>query len=80
MKEAGIREFRDHATKYVGGDDVVAVTHHGRTMGYYIPVRPKRDEEARQAMAQLREAVERVLQETGMTEDELVRAVAGPEA
>jgi hypothetical protein len=39
-------------------------------IGFYIPL--KRDEdEVRRAVAQLGQAVEQVLDETGMTEDEL---------
>jgi antitoxin (DNA-binding transcriptional repressor) of toxin-antitoxin stability system len=70
MKNVGVREFRDHATKYLAGPETVAVNRHGRVIGFYIPL--KRDEdEVRRAVAQLGQAVERVLDETGMTEDEL---------
>ena len=70
MKNVGVREFRDHATKYLAGPETVAVNRHGKVIGFYIPL--KRDEdEVRRAVAQLGQAVERVLGETGMSEDEL---------
>lgn len=70
MKNVGVREFRDHATKYLAGPETVAVSRHGRVIGFYVPL--KRDEdEVRRAVAQLGQAVEQVLDETGMTEDEL---------
>ncbi|HEY7830407.1 MAG TPA: hypothetical protein VIC06_07570 [Solirubrobacteraceae bacterium] len=70
MKNVGVREFRDHATKYLAGPEPVAVNRHGRVIGFYIPL--ERDEdEVRRAVAKLGEAVEQVLGETGMTEDEL---------
>lgn len=70
LKNVGVREFRDHATKYLAGPETVAVNRHGRVIGFYIPL--KRDEdEVRRAVAQLGQAVEQVLDETGMTEDEL---------
>ncbi|HEV3321837.1 MAG TPA: hypothetical protein VG147_06540 [Solirubrobacteraceae bacterium] len=70
MKSVGVREFRDHATKYLAGPETVAVNRHGRVIGFYVPL--KRDEdEVRRAVAQLGQAVERVLDETGMSEDEL---------
>jgi len=73
MKNVGVREFRDHATKYLAGSDPVAVNRHGRVIGFYVPL--KRDEdEVRRAVAQLGQAVEQVLDETGMTEDELASA------
>jgi hypothetical protein len=46
------------------------VSKHGRVIGFYIPLERDQDE-ARRAVAHLGEAVERVLAETGMNEDEL---------
>jgi hypothetical protein len=70
MKSVGVREFRDHATRYLSGRDPLAVSKHGHVIGFYIPV--ERDEgETRRAVARLGETVERVLQETGMSEEEL---------
>jgi antitoxin (DNA-binding transcriptional repressor) of toxin-antitoxin stability system len=70
VKSVGVREFRDHATKYLAGSETVAVNRHGRVIGFYVPL--KRDEdEVRRAVAQLGHAVEQVLDETGMSEDEL---------
>ena len=78
MRQAGIREFRDHATRYLAGDDVVVVQRHGRTVGFFVPVRVKRDEEARKSIERLGAAVDRLLEESGLDEDELVRAFTGP--
>ena len=70
MKSVGVREFRDHATTYLSGPDPVAVSKHGHVIGFYIPV--ERDEdEVRRAVVGLGEAVGQVLQETGMSEEEL---------
>ncbi len=71
MKKVGVREFRDHATKYLAGGEPLEIERHGRPIGYYIPVKHPDEEEVREAVARLAEAVERVLAETGMTEDEL---------
>ena len=72
MKSVGVREFRDHATTYLSGTDPVAVSKHGQVIGFYIPL--ERDEdEVRRAVMKLGEAVEQVLQETGMNEEELAR-------
>jgi hypothetical protein len=70
MKNVGVREFRDHATKYLAGPEPVAVNRHGRVIGFYIPLEREEDE-VRRAVAKLGETVEQVLGETGMTEDEL---------
>jgi hypothetical protein len=71
MRNVGVREFRDHATTYLSGKDPVAVSKHGQVIGFYIPV--ERDKhQAERALALLSETVERVLANTGLTEDELV--------
>ena len=73
MIHAGVQEFRERATHYFAGKDVVAIERNGRVVGYYIPA-PERDEEkVQRAIADLREAVARVMEETGLTEDELSR-------
>lgn len=74
LKRVGVREFRDHATTYLSGSDPIAVSKHGRLIGFYFPlqVQVDRDEdEARRAVATLGQSVSQVLHETGMSEDEL---------
>jgi antitoxin (DNA-binding transcriptional repressor) of toxin-antitoxin stability system len=70
MKNIGVREFRDHATRYLAGPEPVAVNRHGKVIGFYIPLRRDEDE-VRHALAQLGKAVEQVIDETGLSEDEL---------
>jgi hypothetical protein len=72
MKNVGVREFRDRATTYLSGADTVAVSKHGQVIGFYIPIE-RNEDQARLAVVQLGEAVERVLEETGMSEDDLSR-------
>jgi antitoxin (DNA-binding transcriptional repressor) of toxin-antitoxin stability system len=72
MKNVGVREFRDHATSYLSGGEPVAVSKHGHVIGVYIPV--KRDQErVERALDELGKTVEAILNETGMTEEELAR-------
>ncbi len=66
----GVREFRDHATQYLSGKDPVAVSKHGPITGVYVPM--QRDEaKAREAVDQFRRTIQQILEETGMTENEL---------
>ncbi len=72
LKNVGVREFRDHATTYLSGSDPVAVNKHGQVIGFYIPV--ERDhEQVKQAIENLGRTVEKILEETGMTEEELAQ-------
>jgi hypothetical protein len=71
MRRVGVREFRDRATKYLAGSEVLVVERHGRPIGFYIPAASKKDEELRTALTRLEDAVERVLAESGLDEAEL---------
>ncbi len=72
MKHVGIKEFRDRATSYFKAAEPIAVERHGRLIGFYIPVESRRsEEEIKEAVDRLEASVNRLLKETGMTEDEL---------
>lgn len=73
MKHVGIKEFRDRATSYFKATEPIAVERHGKLIGFYIPVESKRASEAElnEMIDRLEASVARVLEETGMTEDEL---------
>ena len=71
MKRIGVRDFRDHATQYLAGDEVLAVERHGEPIGFYIPTRPSSKESFVQALERLEETVRRVMADSGLTEDEL---------
>jgi antitoxin (DNA-binding transcriptional repressor) of toxin-antitoxin stability system len=70
LQHVGVREFRDRATQYLAGADPVAITRHGRLIGFYVPVPVDRDETER-ALQRLADTVERISQRTGMSEDQL---------
>ena len=74
MKHIGVRDFRDHATKYLAGAEPVAIERHGKVIGFYFPVKPDKDE-ARRALARLDATVDEILARTGTTEDELAEAL-----
>ena len=70
LKNVGVREFRDHATTYLSGSDPIAVSKHGRVIGFYIPL-DRDEDQVRRDIAKLGQSVQRILDETGMSEDEL---------
>jgi PHD/YefM family antitoxin component YafN of YafNO toxin-antitoxin module len=72
-QSVGIREFRDKlATYLLESDKPLAITRHGDTIGYYLPVRPKPTatqlEEIRQAGVRMQE----MMDAAGVTEDEII--------
>jgi len=70
LKTVGVREFRNNASAYLSGSEPIAVNRHGKVIGFYIPL--ERDEdEVRRAVAKLGSTVEKVLEESGMSEEEL---------
>ncbi|MFN7918853.1 MAG: hypothetical protein U0Q16_02080 [Bryobacteraceae bacterium] len=70
----GIREFREKlATYLLESEEPVAVTRHGDTVGYYIPVRRKRTEADREALLEAVNRMESILASIGMTEDEVIQ-------
>lgn len=73
MRRVGVREFRDHATRYLSGDEVLAVERHGQPIGFYIPTGASRRESFAQALERLEQSVRRALAETGLSEEELSR-------
>ncbi len=73
MKRVGVREFRDRATRYLAGGEVLAVERHGKLVGFYIPARGENEEEARLELERLGRAVERALDESGLDEETLSR-------
>jgi NADH:ubiquinone oxidoreductase subunit B-like Fe-S oxidoreductase len=73
VRRVGVRDFRDHATKYLAGDEVLAIERHGTPIGFYIPTCLTRQESLAQALARLQEAVEHIRTETGLSEEELSR-------
>ncbi|WP_250286793.1 MULTISPECIES: type II toxin-antitoxin system Phd/YefM family antitoxin [unclassified Frankia] len=45
VTKVGIREFRAGLADYIASDEPVAVTRHGRTVGYFIPAKSDLDAE-----------------------------------
>lgn len=70
LRTVGIRELRSHATEYLGGTEPVAVTRHGKVIGFYLPVPPD-EEETRRAWERLERTVAEVRSRTGLSEEQL---------
>jgi PHD/YefM family antitoxin component YafN of YafNO toxin-antitoxin module len=69
----GIREFRDNLASYVlTSKEPVAVTRHGDTVGFYLPVPRKRTEAEKAAYRKRMSKWDEMLASKGIDEDEIV--------
>lgn len=70
-KSVGIREFRAGLAEFIDNRQSVAVTRHGRTVGYFIPTaRPSEAD-----LQALRDASDKLQAILAMTEDDVEAAV-----
>ncbi|MBI2170444.1 MAG: type II toxin-antitoxin system Phd/YefM family antitoxin [Chloroflexi bacterium] len=69
----GVREFREDLAQYLDSATPVAVTRHGQTVGYYIPAHGELDQQELLALRRAVEEMEALLQERGISIDEVLR-------
>ena len=69
----GVREFREGLAQYLESPNLVAITRHGQTVGYYVPARGQVDQAEALALKRAVEQLEALLAEHGISEDEVVR-------
>jgi PHD/YefM family antitoxin component YafN of YafNO toxin-antitoxin module len=71
--KVGIREFREKLASFLlESDAAVAITRHGDTVGYYIPVRRKREESDRAALKEAASRLQQALAAEGISEEEIL--------
>ena len=69
----GSREFRENfSTILVKAEGPVAITRHGDTVGYYIPARPRRSEDEKEALTHAIGSLHAVLAANGITPEEIM--------
>ena len=78
MRSVGVRDFRDHATAMMNSGETLVVERHGRPIGFFVPIAATDRRAGREALGRLGRVVERVLEESGLDEDQLVREVDRP--
>jgi hypothetical protein len=79
MRRVGVREFKDNATRLLSGGETLVVERRGEAVGFYVPVVAKDRTAGRAALDRLGEEVAAFLARSGLTEDELVAALALPD-
>jgi hypothetical protein len=74
MNKVGVREFREDLAAIMAQDEPVAVTRHGETVGFYIPVRRKPKQVDWAEIERLSAQVQEQLKAAGLAEEELVES------
>ena len=77
MRHVGVREFKDQATSMMSAGETLVIERHGKPIGFFVPVEAKDRRQGRAALGRLGKAVQVVLAETGLDEEELVRELSG---
>lgn len=70
--KVGIREFRADLTGYIAASAPVAVTRHGQTVGYFIPVQVQRAEADLEALRKAGRLLDELLSAQGVDAENLV--------
>lgn len=78
MRTVGVREFRDQATSLMATGETLVIERHGEPIGFFVPVTAKDRQGGRTTLGSLGAALDSVLVQTGLSEDELVAGVARP--
>jgi antitoxin (DNA-binding transcriptional repressor) of toxin-antitoxin stability system len=66
------REFRQDLSRYLESSQPIAITRHGRTIGYYIPAQATHDEHELEALKTGAERLNALLEARKISEDEIV--------
>jgi antitoxin (DNA-binding transcriptional repressor) of toxin-antitoxin stability system len=77
MRHVGVREFKDQATSMMSSGETLVIERHGKPIGFFVPVEAKDRKRGRAALGRLGRAVEEVLAETGLDEDQLAEELTG---
>lgn len=77
MRHVGVREFKNQATSMMSAGETLVIERHGKPIGFFVPVEAKDRERGRAALGRLGRAVDTVLADTGLDEEQLVEELTG---
>lgn len=69
--KVGIREFRADLAEYIAASNPVAVTRHGQTVGYFIPVQGQAEADL-VALKKASQSLDRLLSARGVDVEDMV--------
>ena len=75
MKSISIQEFRDKVAYYLESRETICVKHHGKIVGFYVPVKESNETEVQAALTRFSQSVNEVLTQSGWDEEKLSLAL-----
>ncbi len=69
MKNVGVREFRDNATKLLAAGEGLRIERHGHLVGYFVPAN---DVEGNPAIVELAELLKDAIDSSDMSQSEMI--------
>lgn len=73
LTRVGVREFREDLAQYLDSPVPIAITRHGRTVGYFVPAGKDPDPQTILSYTEAVEKLQSLLESYGITEDDVVR-------
>jgi len=74
VKHVGVRELRADLAEKLKGSEPIVIKRHGQVLGIYVPMQQVDRAKVAEALDQFHAAIERVLNETDITREELAEA------
>jgi antitoxin (DNA-binding transcriptional repressor) of toxin-antitoxin stability system len=71
-EKIGMREFRENLAGHLEAGKPLAITRHGKTLGFYIPARTKSRKTEVDAMRAAAKELDAMIEAWGASEDELM--------
>ena len=75
MKSVSIHEFKDKASYYLVCREPISVKHHGKIVGFYVPVKESDKTEVQATLTRLSQTVSEALIQSGWDEETLSKAL-----
>lgn len=69
VKNVGVREFRDNATKLLAAGEGLRIERHGHLVGYFVPAT---DQDGNPALVELAELLRDAIDSSDMTQTEMI--------
>lgn len=77
MRHVGIREFKSQATTMLSAGETLVIERHGTPIGFFVPIEAKDRTAGRDALGRLGQLIDKLIDFTGLEEDQLVREISG---